>query len=149
MNISLINTPLGALEITSKEGTLYKIDFLKDEVTEVIQTDAVEIVSQLRKYFKGELSEFSIDLFLDGTDFQKQVWVKLMEVPYGETVSYGELANMIDNPKAVRAVGGANNKNKIPIVIPCHRVIGSDGSLTGYAGGLEFKKALLELEKGI
>jgi len=149
MNISLINTPLGALEITTKEGTLYKIDFLKDEVTEVIQTDAAEIVSQLKKYFKGELSEFSIDLFLDGTDFQKQVWVKLMEVPYGETVSYGELADMIDNPKAVRAVGGANNKNKIPIVIPCHRVIGSDGSLTGYAGGLEFKKALLELEKGI
>ena len=101
---------------------------------------------QLREYFSGARKVFDLPLSPDGTAFQKRVWEKLCEIPYGERRSYGELAGMIGNPKASRAVGMANHRNPIMIVIPCHRVLGKDGSLTGYAGGLEMKKALLNLE---
>jgi methylated-DNA-[protein]-cysteine S-methyltransferase len=103
---------------------------------------------QLQEYFAGELREFDIPLLMEGTEFQKRVWKTLQTIPYGETISYGELAKKIGDSKAVRAVGAANGQNPIPIIVPCHRVIGSDGSLTGFGGGIENKRKLLELERG-
>jgi len=102
---------------------------------------------QFGEYFDGKRKSFNLPLILRGTDFQIKVWNALQKIPYGKTISYGELAAIIGNPKASRAVGMANNRNPIPIIVPCHRVIGHDGSLTGYAGGLELKRLLLELEK--
>ena len=104
---------------------------------------------QLRAYFRGELERFDLPLVLDGTDFQRRVWLALADIPYGQTISYAELAERIGSPKAVRAVGAANGRNPVPIVLPCHRVIGSDGSLHGYGGGLDVKAALLDLENGV
>ncbi len=104
------------------------------------------VTSQLNEYFKGNRKEFNLPLKLVGTNFQVECWEALLNIPYGETRSYQEQAISIGNPKAVRAVGGANNKNKIGIIIPCHRVIGKDGSLTGYFSGIEHKKYLLDLE---
>jgi methylated-DNA-[protein]-cysteine S-methyltransferase len=106
----------------------------------------VEVVDQLRSYFACERKTFSLPLVLEGTDFQKKVWTALMEIPYGETVSYKALAGRVGSPRAVRAVGAANGANPIPIIIPCHRVVGNDGSLTGFGGGLPLKRKLLELE---
>ncbi|MFH2092491.1 MAG: methylated-DNA--[protein]-cysteine S-methyltransferase [Pseudomonadota bacterium] len=106
-----------------------------------------KISSQLEAYFKGELMEFNIDMELNGTEFQKKVWKELAKIPYGTTIAYGELAVRIGNPNASRAVGMANSKNPLPIVIPCHRVIGKDGSLTGFGGGLDVKQKLLNLEQ--
>jgi methylated-DNA-[protein]-cysteine S-methyltransferase len=103
---------------------------------------------QLRAYFAGELREFALPLAPQGTEFQLKVWKQLGNIPYGATISYGELARRIGNPKASRAVGLANGANPIPIIIPCHRVIGSNGKLTGYGGGLPIKEKLLELERG-
>jgi len=102
---------------------------------------------QLDEYFAGKRNVFDLPLSLRGTEFQLKVWHLLLTIPYGETRSYGQLAALINNPKASRAVGMANNKNPIPVIIPCHRVIGHNGKLVGYAGGLELKKNLLELEK--
>jgi methylated-DNA-[protein]-cysteine S-methyltransferase len=102
---------------------------------------------QFGEYFKGKRKTFNLPLTMQGTDFQMKVWNALKKIPYGKTISYGELAAMIGNPKACRAVGMANHNNPIAIIIPCHRVIGHDGSLTGYGGGLELKQKLLELEK--
>ncbi|MBI4564737.1 MAG: methylated-DNA--[protein]-cysteine S-methyltransferase [Planctomycetes bacterium] len=101
---------------------------------------------QLRAYFAGELREFRLSLALQGTPFQRRVWAGLQTIPYGETISYAELARRIGRPKAGRAVGGANHRNPIAIIVPCHRVIGADGTLVGYGGGLERKKTLLALE---
>ncbi|HUC54632.1 MAG TPA: methylated-DNA--[protein]-cysteine S-methyltransferase [Candidatus Cybelea sp.] len=105
-----------------------------------------EVIRQLQAYFRGELKEFDLPLAMEGTEFQLRVWNALREIPYGETISYAQLARRIGNPQAVRAVGLANGSNPIPIIVPCHRVIGSDGSLTGFGGGLSTKKKLLELE---
>ncbi|PRO64730.1 methylated-DNA--[protein]-cysteine S-methyltransferase [Alkalicoccus urumqiensis] len=102
---------------------------------------------QLRAYFRGELKEFTVPLDMQGTTFQKLVWRQLEVIPYGETRSYKDIAAAIGLPKSVRAVGGANNKNPLPIFVPCHRVIGSNGSMVGYAGGLPLKEELLQLEK--
>ena len=107
-----------------------------------------DVALQLTSYFAGKLRAFEVALAPQGTPFQQQVWRALREIPYGETTSYGALAQRIGNPKAVRAVGLANGSNPISIIIPCHRVIGSNGSLTGYGGGLPTKKALLDLERG-
>jgi methylated-DNA-[protein]-cysteine S-methyltransferase len=104
---------------------------------------------QLGEYFKGERTQFDLELNLRGTVFQKKVWQELVKIPYGETISYGQLAHRIGNPKASRAVGMANGKNPIAIIVPCHRVIGKNGSLTGFGGGLEVKKTLLDLERHI
>ena len=103
---------------------------------------------ELDAYFAGRLQKFTTRLAFNGTPFQNQVWKQLTRIPYGETISYLDLANRIENPKAVRAVGMANGANPIAIIVPCHRVIGSNGSLTGFGGGLPNKRALLELEKG-
>ena len=106
----------------------------------------LESERQLKDYFEGKLQKFSLQLDFKGTAFQKQVWEALLTIPYGETRSYGQLAKQIGNPKAVRAVGAANGKNPISIIVPCHRVIGANGTLTGFAGGLEKKANLLEIE---
>lgn len=103
-------------------------------------------IDQLRRYFAGELREFDMPLDMQGTAFQKRVWDALLKIPYGETRSYGHVANTIGAPKAVRAVGAANGRNPVPIIVPCHRVIGAGGSLTGYGGGLPLKRFLLDLE---
>jgi methylated-DNA-[protein]-cysteine S-methyltransferase len=106
-----------------------------------------ETIRQLHAYFAGDLENFNLQLAPEGTPFQLEVWRRLCDIPYGETISYGQLASQIGNPKASRAVGLANGSNPIPIVIPCHRVIGSNGKLTGYGGGLPIKEKLLALER--
>jgi len=106
-----------------------------------------ETIRQLHAYFAGKLEDFDLCLAPEGTPFQRNVWKKLCDIPYGATISYGEIARRIGNPKASRAVGLANGSNPIPIVIPCHRVIGSNGKLTGYGGGLPIKEKLLALER--
>lgn len=108
-----------------------------------------ETVQQLAAYFDGKLTEFSLPLAIRGTDFQKRVWDELREIPYGATISYGELAQRIGNPNASRAVGLANGHNPISIIVPCHRVIGANGKLTGYGGGLQRKAALLSFEASV
>jgi len=102
--------------------------------------------AQLKAYFGGELSQFDLPVAMGGTEFQRQVWKQLMAIPLGQTISYSELARRVEKPKAVRAVGAANGQNPVAIVVPCHRVIGKSGKLTGYAGGLSIKSWLLELE---
>ena len=104
-------------------------------------------MAQLREYFEGTRQVFDVPLALSGTPFQLKVWAALTDIPYGETITYGELAQRIGQPDAVRAVGAANGKNPVPIIVPCHRVIGSNGKLTGYGGGLPIKAALLDLER--
>jgi len=150
-----MESPVGMLRLVAEElglRTVWFVRGLKEEKPDAEwKEDAaffVEVIRQLNGYFAGELREFEIPLLMLGTDFQKRVWKALLTIPYGETMSYGELAKKIGEPKAVRAVGAANGQNPIPIIVPCHRVIGSDGSLTGFGGGLENKKKLLELEKG-
>ncbi len=106
-----------------------------------------DVIAQLQVYAKGELSQFEVKLNPQGTDFQKQVWKALVTIPFGETRSYQAIAQQINNPKAVRAVGAANGRNPIPIIVPCHRVIGADGKLTGFAMGLEMKQQMLKLEQ--
>jgi methylated-DNA-[protein]-cysteine S-methyltransferase len=107
-----------------------------------------DAIDQLGEYFAGERREFDLELDPQGTDFDRAVWRQLLEIPYGETTSYGEVARAIGRPDRARAVGAANGRNPLPIVVPCHRVIGADGSLVGYGGGLELKRRLLELESG-
>jgi methylated-DNA-[protein]-cysteine S-methyltransferase len=105
-----------------------------------------QAIEQLRAYFAGELRDFDLSLDMQGTEFQRRVWLELRNIPYGETRSYSFVANAIGAPKAVRAVGAANGRNPIPIVVPCHRVIGAGGALVGYGGGLPLKRFLLDLE---
>ena len=143
------NSPIGTIKFVCNKNSLEQMQF-SDEIGENPKHSS-KIVStcknELDKYFAGKLKKFTIPLeFVKGTDFQRSVWRALQSIPYGETRSYKEIATLIGNPKAVRAVGGANNKNPIGIVIPCHRVIGSSGKLVGYAGGLEKKEMLLKLE---
>jgi methylated-DNA-[protein]-cysteine S-methyltransferase len=106
------------------------------------------VAAQLREYFAGERTSFEVPLALEGSPFERRVWQALQEIPYGQTISYGELARGIGQPSAARAVGLANGRNPIGVIVPCHRVIGADGSLTGYGGGVERKRLLLELESG-
>ena len=126
------------------------ITYLKTHDTcvgEFKETDLIrKACLQLGEYLSGKRCDFDLPLAPQGTVFQKQVWNASCEIPYGKTITYRELAELIENPKAIRAVGAANGKNPIYIIIPCHRVIGSDGSLTGYGGGLEIKEKLLRLE---
>ena len=147
MKIARIKTPLGIAEIKGDENGLQSINISQDhtqttEVPEVLK----EVELQLNQYFSGERKEFDLKLNLQGTDFQKKVWKELALIPFGTTTSYSELSKKLGDEKAIRAVAAANGKNPAWIVIPCHRVIGKDGSLTGYAGGLHRKKWLLEHE---
>ncbi len=143
-----IASPIGPLALTvDDDGALTRIDFGAGEQSDDPRFAAV--VSQLQQYFAGERTDFDLALRPDGgSTFERRVWSALLEIPYGETASYGEIAARIGHPGKARAVGRANGRNPIAIVCPCHRVIGSDGSLTGYGGGLETKRALLDLEAG-
>jgi len=144
-------SPLGIMEIIGNEKALsglYFVEIAKKDDPNVPEC-LVECRRQLDEYFKGTRREFNINTELKGTEFQKKVWSELYKVPFGHTVSYGEMAKAIGNPKAVRAVGGANGKNKIVIIYPCHRVIGSNGSMTGFGGGVWRKEWLLEHEQKV
>jgi methylated-DNA-[protein]-cysteine S-methyltransferase len=147
-------SPIGTLQIFGTDEAITGV-FMENHRHQSLETrDAVrdsgplrEARRQLEEYFAGERREFSIPLHAEGTEFQRSVWQALRGIPYGVTVSYGELAQRIGKPRAVRAVGLANGRNPISILVPCHRVIGANGSLTGYGGGLERKRFLLDLEK--
>ena len=140
-------TPLGPLCIQEEKGAICAIDFTKAECCPPGTPLLQEAVRQLNAYFDGTLTEFHLPLHLEGTAFRMRCWQALCTIPYGETISYGEQAKRIGNPKAVRAVGGANHDNPISIIVPCHRVIGADGSLTGYGGGMDKKAWLLRHEQ--
>ncbi|MBM7619966.1 methylated-DNA-[protein]-cysteine S-methyltransferase [Bacillus tianshenii] len=145
-------TPIGLLEITGTEETICSIMFEeREEIENLMQDDTPKVLAlcwkQLDEYFKGERSEFTFPYTFQGTVFQQSVWNALKEIPYAETGSYKDIAVSIGNEKAIRAVGSANGRNRLTIVIPCHRIIGSNGTLTGYAGGLWRKEWLLNHER--
>lgn len=149
-----IDSPVGPLLLAADEAGLRQIHFVNGRHPARPEPEwkenrgpLKETVRQLHDYFAGKLEEFDLPLSPEGTPFQLQVWKRLCGIPYGETISYGELARRIGNPNASRAVGLANGSNPIPIIIPCHRVIGSNGKLTGYGGGLPIKEKLLALEQ--
>jgi len=148
-----LDTPIGELLLAGEEGALSMIGFPKGSMRREPEPHWIfnekplaAACAQLNEYFAGSRKEFDLPLRLDGTEFQVSVLEALQDIPYGETTSYGEIAKRIGRPKAVRAVGAANGRNPIPIVVPCHRVIGSTGDLTGFGGGLDTKEALLRLE---
>jgi methylated-DNA-[protein]-cysteine S-methyltransferase len=148
-----MDSPIGPLTLAARDGLLVGVH-MEDErhpptgMEQWHRDDAAfgEVIPQLRAYFAGELQEFDLPIELNGTPFQKRVWSALCEIPYACTISYGELARRVGNERASRAVGLANGRNPVAIVVPCHRVIGADGSLTGYGGGLERKSWLLTHE---
>ncbi len=148
-----IDSPVGLLTLAGKNGRLMHlrmVDQTYEPSRDGWECDGAafpEAVEQLEAYFNGGLTEFDLNLDLLGTEFQRRVWTALLTIPYGQTRSYGEIARQIGSPGAFRAVGLANGHNPIGIIVPCHRVIGSNGSLTGYGGGVDRKRALLELEK--
>lgn len=155
-NFKKIQTPIGALFIVADVQKLYgvlfkdnwlsfkkRFELLEEKENSIIKKTA----KQLREYFDGKRNSFDLPCELTGTDFQKKAWSALKKIPFGKTGSYKEQANLIHSPKAVRAVGRANGSNPICIILPCHRIVGSNGELTGYAGGLKAKKFLLNLER--
>ncbi|MFC4467644.1 methylated-DNA--[protein]-cysteine S-methyltransferase [Streptomyces xiangluensis] len=152
---TVIDSPYGPLTLVATDGVLsglYMTDQRHRPTEETFgapdDTPFGETTDQLKAYFAGELKEFDLPLRLDGTPFQRTVWEQLRRIPYGETRSYGELADALGNAKASRAVGLANGRNPVGIIVPCHRVVGANGSLTGYGGGLDRKKRLLDFERG-
>jgi methylated-DNA-[protein]-cysteine S-methyltransferase len=149
---SHIDSPIGPLAIVvDSSERLVEISFEGRAVTRGATPDddrCARAARELIEYFIGERRDFSVAVAPRGTEFQRSVWAELQRIPFGATISYGELARRIGKPRAVRAVGAANGANPIPIVIPCHRVIGSNGKLTGYGGGLDKKEALLAIERG-
>jgi methylated-DNA-[protein]-cysteine S-methyltransferase len=154
ISYAILASPIGELTLAADDAGLHAIRFAKEK--RPAQPDPgwrqdsallEEPIRQLLAYFAGQLEAFDLPLAPLGTPFQRKVWQLLCEIPYGETISYGELARRVGNPSASRAVGLANGSNPIPIVIPCHRVIGSNGKLTGYGGGLPLKQKLLSLER--
>jgi methylated-DNA-[protein]-cysteine S-methyltransferase len=153
----IIESPVGKLKLVASDNALVAILWERDSPRRVRLSDMiakdrhpvlVETERQLSEYFSGKRKEFSIPLDMRGTSFQKDVWEALLAIPFGETRSYGQLAKQLGNPRATRAVGAANGRNPVSIIVPCHRVIGSSGKLTGFAGGLKTKAYLLSLENG-
>ena len=146
-------SPIGPLSLVEENGALVEVrwnfDLPRDAASLALPSTPLlrQAAAELAAYFAGELRAFTVPLAPKGTPFQQKVWAALREIPYGETRSYKEIAAMVGNEKACRAVGMANNRNPLPIFIPCHRVVGADGKLVGYAGGLDVKTLLLELEK--
>ena len=158
MVYKIIDSPVGKLKLVASEKGLVALlwendnprrvrlaELTKDENHPIL----LETGRQLDEYFRGERKSFSLSLDMRGTPFQKDVWEVLLGIPFGETRSYGQLAKQLGNPKATRAVGAANGRNPISIIVPCHRVIGSSGKLTGFAGGLDRKELLLDLEGNV
>jgi methylated-DNA-[protein]-cysteine S-methyltransferase len=154
MYYDIIESPIGPILLAWNEEELKRLIFLKSERRVEVPDSWVEnkeffreAARQLKAYFSGKLESFNLKLAPEGTDFQKSVWKALCEIPFGETRTYKDIAISIGKPKAYRAVGLANNRNPIAIIIPCHRVIGANGKLTGYASGLDIKEFLLNLEQ--
>ncbi|WP_427918909.1 methylated-DNA--[protein]-cysteine S-methyltransferase [Streptomyces sp. cg40] len=153
---TVVDSPYGPLTLVADDDGalcgLYMVDQRHRPPEESFgtpdDTAFTETTAQLQAYFAGELKEFTLELRLHGTPFQRTVWDQLRRIPYGETRSYGDLADALGNPGASRAVGLANGKNPIGIIVPCHRVVGANGSLTGYGGGLDRKQRLLDFESG-
>lgn len=154
----LMPSPVGVLSLVSQHAQLVAVLWENDRPLRVRLGDMqqatrepvlLETEQQLNEYFQGNRQQFDLPLYMQGTVFQQQVWHALQSIPFGETRSYGEIARQIGNPAAVRAVGAANGRNPLSIVVPCHRVIGRQGQLTGFAGGLDAKKYLLALEKPV
>ncbi|MEM0514933.1 methylated-DNA--[protein]-cysteine S-methyltransferase [Pseudoalteromonas sp. YIC-827] len=144
-----IDTPLGELVIQASDTGLCYVGFdIERKADASANAITAQAKSQLAEYFQGVRSQFDLPLDTKGTEFQRQIWQALGSIAYGENVSYSDIARLVDNPKAVRAVGAANGRNPISIIVPCHRVIGANGTLTGYAGGLERKRWLLAFEQG-
>jgi methylated-DNA-[protein]-cysteine S-methyltransferase len=150
----VVGSPVGPLLIARNREVFTHIWFQNGKDVLRAASDWIEdpraiadAARQLKEYFRGERTEFDLPLAPDGTPFQRKVWKALLRIPYGETVSYGQVARWIGMPEASRAVGAANGRNPLPIAVPCHRVIGSSGKLTGYGGGLDIKEALLALER--
>ena len=147
METAYIKTPLGITKILGDENGISVISVsYEGEISDTIPVVLQETVSQLNDYFEGKRTAFTFKMNPSGTEFQRKVWQALLEIPFGKTMSYLELSKKLGDVKAIRAVASANGKNSLWIVVPCHRVIGTDGSLTGYAGGLWRKKWLLEHE---
>lgn len=150
MNIYFYDLIIGQIGISEADGKITNLFFENDKLPDNITVSETAVLkdasSQLRQYLCGELESFSLPLAPKGTDFMKKVWKSLCEIPYGKVASYKEIALKVGSPKAARAVGLANNRNPIPIFIPCHRVVGSDGSLVGYRGGIQVKEQLLFIE---
>lgn len=141
-------SPLGLLQIVEEEGSIIEISVVEEKSSEETKTPLLQKTKeQLAEYFIGKRREFTLPLTPKGTDFQKKVWKALYEIPYGETRSYQDIAKAVGNPQAVRAVGSANHKNPILLLIPCHRVVTKNGGLGGFACGVEKKKFLLNLEQ--
>lgn len=147
MKTEIITSPLGNIRLEAEDDYLLSLQFTDEPIGECTKDMLFQdIKSQLKAYFDGQLRLFDIPVGMSGTAFQKQVWMRVNQVPYGDTVSYDEIARSLDAPNAVRAVGAANGANPLLVVIPCHRVIAQSGALTGYAGGLWRKLKLLQLE---
>jgi methylated-DNA-[protein]-cysteine S-methyltransferase len=155
LSCKVIPSPIGRLKLVASDKGLAAILWDNDRPLPIHLADLVEnpvhatllyAEKELNQYFSGKRKVFSVGLDMRGTHFQKQVWEALLAIPFGETRSYGQIANQLGNPKATRAVGAANGQNPIPIIVPCHRVIGANGKLTGFGGGLEIKDQLLALE---
>jgi methylated-DNA-[protein]-cysteine S-methyltransferase len=147
----VIETPIGPLTLVMEGDVLAELRF-GDDVPSGVAVDGTcgaEVVRQLEEYFAGQRREFSVPMAAKGTAFQRSVWDELTKIPYGETRAYVDIANALGQPTATRAVGAANGRNPIPIIVPCHRVIGRSGALTGFGGGLPIKRFLLELEGAI
>lgn len=140
------DSPIGPMTLVQEGEALARLDFDVPSQPEEVTPLLLEACRQLREYFAGERKVFALPLAPAGTEFQKKVWAALRDIPWGETRSYGDIARAIGKPTACRAVGMANGRNPLPIFIPCHRVIGTNGSITGYSGGLEKKRFLLRLE---
>ena len=146
----MFESPVGMIALAAQDGALVRL-YLPNTPTPRLMPHKTPLMEraekQLMEYFRGERKEFDLPMAPEGTPFQKRVWQALEEIPYGQVCSYGDIARRIDCPKGFRAVGMANNRNPLPILVPCHRVLGSRGQLVGYTGGLELKQQLLELEK--
>ncbi len=142
-----MDSPVGLLEVQCTEGGLRTVNFVEERQFEENSNTYNQLtINQLSEYFEGKRTSFDLPFDLEGTDFQKRVWRELLNIPFGKTRTYMEQSKALGDVKAIRAVASANGQNKIAIIVPCHRVIGSDGSLTGFAGGLHRKKWLLEFE---
>jgi methylated-DNA-[protein]-cysteine S-methyltransferase len=152
MHSALLPSPIGPLYVEIQDGKLTRLDGGGHRFHAGAGADEgrfAAVTAQLAEYFAGERTSFDLPLTMHGTPFELRVWEALRTIPHGETRSYGELASQIGAPGSARAVGRANGRNQISIIVPCHRVIGADGTLTGYAGGLQAKRALLEHERGV